>query len=149
MLADDFLGAQRELYREPLPEAYARAFAEITEDKNNELVVAVLDGIVVGTLQITVTPSLSFQGGRRATVESVRIDSKHRGKGFGREMMLWAIKLAEEKGCLSMQLTTNADRPDAHRFYEGLGFSSTKKESFIVRAQQGKRQRLFNVHVGV
>jgi hypothetical protein len=31
----------------------------------------------------------------------------------------------------------------------GLGFSSTKKESFIVRAQQGKKQRVFNVHVGV
>ncbi len=30
----------------------------------------------------------------------------------------------------------------------GLGFSSTKKESFIVRAQQGKKQRVFNVHVG-
>lgn len=29
----------------------------------------------------------------------------------------------------------------------GLGFSSTKKESFIVRAQQGKKQRVFNVHV--
>ena len=30
----------------------------------------------------------------------------------------------------------------------GLGFSSTKKESFLVRAHQGKKQRLFNVHVG-
>lgn len=29
----------------------------------------------------------------------------------------------------------------------GLGFSSTKRESFIVRAQQGKRRRVFNVHV--
>lgn len=30
----------------------------------------------------------------------------------------------------------------------GLGFSSTKKESFIVRAQQGRKQRVFNVQVG-
>ena len=30
----------------------------------------------------------------------------------------------------------------------GLGFSSTKKESFVVRAQQGKKRRLYNVHVG-
>lgn len=29
----------------------------------------------------------------------------------------------------------------------GLGFSSTKRESFIIRAQQGKRRRVFNVHV--
>ena len=30
----------------------------------------------------------------------------------------------------------------------GLGFSSTKRESFIVRVQQGKKQRVFNVRVG-
>ena len=31
----------------------------------------------------------------------------------------------------------------------GLGFSSTKRDSFLVRVQQGKKQRVFNVHVGV
>lgn len=30
----------------------------------------------------------------------------------------------------------------------GLGFSSTKKTDVLVRVQQGKKQRLFNVHVG-
>jgi hypothetical protein len=30
----------------------------------------------------------------------------------------------------------------------GLGFSSTKKDSFIVRVQQGKSQRIFNINVG-
>ncbi len=31
----------------------------------------------------------------------------------------------------------------------GLGFSSTKKDTFLVRAQQGKKQRIFNIHVGI
>jgi len=39
--------------------------------------------------------------------------------------MLWAIERAKEKGCISMQLTTNAERTDAHRFYENLGFTSS------------------------
>jgi hypothetical protein len=30
----------------------------------------------------------------------------------------------------------------------GLGFSSTKKDSFLVRVQSGKKQRILNVHVG-
>lgn len=38
-------------------------------------------------------------------------------------------------------------RPSADQL-SGLGFSSTKKDSFIVRAHQGKKQRVFNVRVG-
>ena len=125
MLADDFLGQRRERFDDPLPESYITAFREIEADRNNELIVAELDGEIIGTLQLTFTPSISFQGGKRATVESVRVDEKHRGQGFGREMMLWAIERAKREDCVSMQLTTNADRLDAHRFYENLGFSRT------------------------
>src|SRR5688572_536000 len=86
MLADDYLGAQREHFEDPLPESYVKAFEEIAADKNNELIVAETDGAVVGTLQITFTPSISFQGGKRATVESVRVDERYRGRGIGREL---------------------------------------------------------------
>ena len=91
MLADDFLGSQRERYEDPLPECYIKAFHEIDADPNNELIVAEIEGEVIGTLQLTYTPSISFQGSKRCTVESVRVDEKLRGQGIGREMMLWAI----------------------------------------------------------
>src|SRR5204862_5778415 len=90
MLADDFLGSQRERYEDPLPESYGSAFCEVEADPNNELIVAESDGAIVGTLQLTVTPSISFQGSRRATVESVRVAERFRGRGIGRKMMLWA-----------------------------------------------------------
>lgn len=122
MLADDFLGLQREEYVDPLPESYVRAFKEIDADENNHLVVAEVDGEVVGALQLTFTPSISFRGGKRATVESVRVDTKLRGSGIGHKIMLWAIELAKNNGCVSMQLTTNAERDDAQRFYRRLGF---------------------------
>ena len=125
MLADDFLGAQREEYIDPLPESYIRAFEEIDADRNNRLLVAEMDGRVVATLQLTLTPSISFRGGKRATVESVRVDERLRGHGVGRELMLRAIAIAKEMGCTSMQLTTNAERTDAHRFYERLGFKAS------------------------
>ena len=125
MLADDFLGATRERLANPLPESYVKAFEEIDADKNNELIVAEKDGEIIGTLQITFTPSISFQGGKRATVESVRVDEKYRGRGIGKELMLWAINRARAENCVAMQLTTNADRTDAHRFYENLGFKKS------------------------
>jgi len=125
MLADDFLGATRERYENPLPESYTKAFEEIEQDKNNELIVAEKDGEIVGILQITFTPSISLQGGKRATIESVRVDEKYRGQGFGKELMNWAIERAREENCFAVQLTTNADRKDAHRFYEDLGFKGS------------------------
>lgn len=125
MLADDFLGETREQYENPLPESYTKAFEEIAADENNELIVAETGGEIVGTLQITFTPSISFQGGKRATVESVRVDAKYRGQGIGRELMLWAIRRAKRENCVSMQLTTNSERTDAHRFYENLGFKGS------------------------
>jgi GNAT superfamily N-acetyltransferase len=125
MLADDFLGATRERYENPLPQSYVKAFEEIEADKNNELIVAETGGEIVGTLQITFTPSISFQGGKRATVESVRIDEKYRGQGFGKELMKWAIERALEENCFAIQLTTNAERKNAHRFYEDLGFKGS------------------------
>jgi GNAT superfamily N-acetyltransferase len=125
MLADDFLGAQREQYADPLPESYIKAFNEIKADPNNHLIVAEKGNDVIGTLQLTFTPSISFRGGKRATVESVRVVEKLRGSGIGRELMLYAIERATEEGGISMQLTTNAKRENAHRFYRNLGFTAS------------------------
>ena len=125
MLADDFLGGTREKVEESISENYIRAFQEIENDPNNELIIAEFHGKIVGTFQLTYTPSLTFQGGSRCTVESVRVDSSLRGRGIGRKMMLWAIKRAKEMGCVSMQLTTHKERENAHRFYERLGFETT------------------------
>ena len=66
LLADDPLGATRERYATPLPEAYARAFRAIDGAPNNELIEQ--DGRVAGVLQLTFIPSLTYQGGWRALV---------------------------------------------------------------------------------
>lgn len=125
MLADDFLGQQREDISEPINKNYLTAFREIEADPNNELIVAELDGEIVGTLQLVVTPSLSYKGSKRSMVESVRVDSKLRGQGIGRQMMLCAMERARERGCISMHLTSHNEREDAHRFYEKLGFAKS------------------------
>lgn len=125
MLADDELGSQREQYEDPLPESYIRAFEQIDNDPNHELIVAELDGEVVGTLQLMFLPSISFQGGLRAQVESVRVDTELRSKGIGSKLMNWTIERAKARGAHVVQLTTHRSREDAHRFYERLGFSGS------------------------
>jgi len=125
LLAEDELGAQRERFEIPLPQAYYGAFEAIDADPNNELVVAEIDGEVVGTLQLMYLPSLSYQGGTRAQIESVRVAQGLRGRGIGAGMMKWAIERARQRGCHLMQLTTHNSREDAHRFYERLGYTKS------------------------
>jgi len=125
MLAEDDLGAQRERFEMPLPQAYYDAFEAIEKDQNQELIVAEVDGEVIGILQLMFLPSVSYQGGTRAQVESVRVTQQLRGRGIGVEIMKWAIERARQRGCHLMQLTSHKSREDAHRFYERLGFTKS------------------------
>ena len=125
MLAEDKLGAQRECIETPLPQVYYDAFEAIEVDPNQELIVAEMEGVVVGTLQLMFLPSISYQGGTRAQVESVRVVQRLRGQGIGAELMKWAIERARQRGCHLMQLTSHKSREDAHRFYERLGFTKS------------------------
>jgi GNAT superfamily N-acetyltransferase len=122
MLADDPLGATREQPGDP---AYLTVFEALDSDPRQLLVVAERDGALVGTLQLTFVPGLSRRGATRALVEAVRVRSDQRGAGLGTVLMRWAIDTARERGCAVVQLTTDASRTDAHRFYRRLGFQAS------------------------
>ncbi|WP_018547590.1 GNAT family N-acetyltransferase [Streptomyces sp. LaPpAH-108] len=123
LLADDPLGAQRESPDDLTP--YYAAFARLDGDPNQHLVVAVLDGRVIGTLHLTVIPGLSRKGAARALIEAVRVHADQRGSGLGSELIRWAVERARELDCTLVQLTSDKTRTDAHRFYERLGFTAS------------------------
>jgi ribosomal protein S18 acetylase RimI-like enzyme len=125
MLMDDALGKLREDLGPPLNPRYLEAFAAIERDPNQLLAVADQDGLVAGCLQLTFIPGLSRTGMWRGQIEAVRIASSLRGSGVGKAMMQWAIEQCRARGCGLVQLTTDKQRPDAHRFYEALGFQAT------------------------
>lgn len=127
MLADDPLGAARERFESPLPVSYMAAFDAITADPNNELVVGCLGSQVVGFLQLTFIPYLTYQGSWRALIEGVRVAASARSRGVGSAMFKWAIGRAQERGCRLVQLTTDKARPEALRFYERLGFVASRE----------------------
>jgi ribosomal protein S18 acetylase RimI-like enzyme len=127
MLAADPLGAKREEYTSPLPESYYRAFEAIDRDPNNELVVVEIDGKVIGVLQMTFIPTITYQGGWRAQIEGVRVSAEVRASGIGRKLFVWAINRARQRGCHLVQLTSDKVRVDAIHFYESLGFIASRE----------------------
>ncbi|MFE6737330.1 GNAT family N-acetyltransferase [Streptomyces tubercidicus] len=123
MLADDPLGAARESPDDLAP--YRAAFEALDSDPQQHLVVAVRAGQTIGTLQLTVIPGLSRRGATRSVIEGVRIHRDERGGGLGTQLIEWAVAESRTLGCQMAQLTSDATRIDAHRFYERLGFEAS------------------------
>ncbi|MFJ5224274.1 GNAT family N-acetyltransferase [Streptomyces sp. NPDC088400] len=123
MLADDPLGAQRESPDDVAP--YMAAYERLAHDPNQHVMVGVRAGRVVGTLQLTVIPGLSRRGATRSIIEAVRIHADERGGGLGTALIEWAVDESRRQGCQLVQLTSDASRTDAHRFYERLGFTAS------------------------
>lgn len=104
---------------------YLAAFDRIAASPADRLFVAELDGTVVGTFQTTLTPMMTGRGRLVMTVEGVQTRADRRGLGIGAAMMRHAVALAQEAGAGLVQLSSNARRTDAHRFYERLGFEKS------------------------
>lgn len=104
---------------------YRAAFDAIAASPHQRLVVGERAGVVVATLQISLIPGLSRFGMWRAMLENVFVDPAQRGTGVGTALMHWAMDYCRQSGCGMIQLTSNKQRKDAHRFYSRLGFAAT------------------------
>lgn len=107
-------------------DVYRAPFEAIRSASNADIYV-VLDeaGGVIATYQIHFLQGLTYQGRPRAELESVHTRADMRGKGIGAKMMEHAIALAREADACMVQLTSNRQREDAHRFYQRLGFEQS------------------------
>ncbi|WP_440708862.1 GNAT family N-acetyltransferase [Herbiconiux sp. YIM B11900] len=125
LLADDPVSAGRGDTASRADEpAYAAGLDRILADPGNDLLVAVDETKgVVGTLQLTLIPGMARRGSTRLLVEAVRVASSERSSGIGGALMRWVTgTAARELGASLVQLTSDAARVDAHRFYTRLGF---------------------------
>jgi len=121
-----------------LEPCYAEAFAAIADDPNNTLVVAEVEGEVVGAFQLTIIAYVAYRGGRVAQIEAVFVDAAMRGRGVGEAMMRWAIDEARRRRCFRVQLTTNKARTRAHALYARLGFVATHEGMKLMLERPGR-----------
>ncbi|KEP75895.1 transcriptional regulator [Microbacterium sp. SUBG005] len=128
LLSDDPISAARgDRGADGDAEAYANALTGVLDAPLNDLfVVDAADGTVVGTLQLTVIPGMARRGATRLLVEAVRVSSRVRSGGIGGAVMRWVMdEAAPATGATLVQLTSDAARVDAHRFYTRLGFADS------------------------
>ena len=125
MFAADDVGGHGDTTDADAYDDYLRAFNMIDASQNEQLFVAERDGDVVGTFQILFNRTLTGRGSLSMIIEAVQTRPDMRGQGIGAQMIGYAIGEAKRRDCRLVQLTSNAARTDAHRFYERLGFAKS------------------------
>jgi GNAT superfamily N-acetyltransferase len=85
------------------------------------------------TCMIALVPNLATAGQPFAVIEHVVTLPECRGQGLGRAVMQHALDFAWARGCYKVMLLSGAQRVDAHRLYEGLGFRGDVERGFVAK----------------
>ena len=90
----------------------------------DRVVVAELDGEVVGLAHLQVSPAIE-RDRPAGKLGALVVDEAHRGHGVGRALVQAMEDEARLRGCEVLYLTTAERRDDAHAFYEEIGLEHT------------------------
>ena len=108
-------------------------FEDFLKSKNNFFFIAKHDdGEIIGILTIGI---YDIPSGTKVWIEDVVIDETERGKGYGKELVLFAICFAKSIGSKKIGLTSSPIRVAANKLYQKLGFvkSETNVYKYLLK----------------
>lgn len=113
-------------------EAEFRArFERVLLAPEHRVIVAELDGEVVGVLHVFERPALEKPC--EAVIQALVVDSSRRSAGVGEALMREAETWAEQRQLASTALYTRIDRYRARAFYERIGYRLKATSHFMGR----------------
>ena|SRR3989344_6306475 len=116
------LALQSQIYRaEKISDGAYKAFKKQLQKDSCEILVAKLNNQVVATATIYYI-EVALRARPYALLEGLVVEKSHRSHGIGTALFEKCIEIVKSKNCYKMIFTSGTDRPDAHKFYEKLGF---------------------------
>jgi len=112
----------------------ASALQEILDSNATSLLVARVDGAIVGSLTLAVFP---IPTGRRAWIEDVVVDEAARGRGVGEALTRAAVARAAVLGARTVDLTSRPSRAAANRLYQRVGFEARQTTVYRCAPAEG------------
>lgn len=131
-----------ELYRDlHLEDAPAPPRAELEASWSNILADSKLiylgafeEGALLAACNAVVVPNMTRGARPYALVENVVTKATARRRGLGAAVLRALVERCWVAGCYKVMLMSAASRPEAHRFYESVGFDGRSKHAFIIQA---------------
>lgn len=131
-------GAVRALYRELRPQdpelsddASLSNFRTVLQSPHARLVVALCQGEVGATCMLALLPNFASAGMPIGVIEHVITGARFRRMGLGRAVLQFAQDAAWAVNCCKVFLLSGAQRADAHRLYESVGFVGSRELGFV------------------
>jgi GNAT superfamily N-acetyltransferase len=115
------------------PAAANEAFLNLIARDDICLVVCEVEGELVATCMLAVIPNLASGARPFGIIEHVVTLSTRRKRGFARLVLEHALARAWSRGCYKVVLLSGAQRTEAHRLYESVGFSGDVERGFVVK----------------
>src|SRR4029453_17759963 len=112
--------------------AFGARFENVLATDDHRIIVAEVEGTVVGVLHMFERPALEKPC--EAVVQALVVDSEARSSGVGEALMHEAEAWAQSRKLPSVSLYSRADRKRAHAFYEPIG---SRVKSTSVRMERG------------
>ena len=118
------------------PETARAAFGVLLERQDLHLFVCELGGALVASCMLVCVPNLASGARPFGLIEHVITLSSHRKRGLARLVLEHALAKAWLEGCYKVMLLSGAQRAEAHRLYESLGFVGDVERGFVLKRRQ-------------
>ena len=93
----------------------------LSED-NSYILVAEIEGIVVGFINFTTRKTILHRG-LSGLIDELTIAKSYRGKSIGRQLLSSAIEKSHQLGCCEVEVSTEKTNAKAREFYRQCGFT--------------------------
>lgn len=100
-------------------------FEKINTNPDHIIVVAELDGKIVGSTTLIIESKFIHNGGLVGHIEDVVVNKEFQGQKIGEKIMIYLIEIAKKHGCYKTILNCT---DDVKPFYEKLGFKQVSNE---------------------
>jgi GNAT superfamily N-acetyltransferase len=135
---DGMLALLRELRPQDaeLPRASAqKIFAGLLARTDLDIIVCEVGALLAASCTLATIPNLASGGRPFGVIEHVVTLSTHRRLGYGRRVLEYALQQAWLHGCYKVMLLSGAQRTDAHRLYESVGFVRDLEYGFVAKPE--------------
>ena len=115
------------------PEEMARRLELVLANDDHRVLVAGFgDGPLTGWVHAEHRRSL--EGGERAELMGLVVDSAARRRGVGRQLLKKVEIWAADRGLISIAVRSNVVRNSSHPFYEASGYACQKTQNVYVKS---------------